>query len=256
MTSKREELVNNREHSVAGDIPPELTLTLPTSAFDCSVEIINFGVEALRGQTYGDFSRSSCDLRAGVEAQALRSAPPSVHSCSPDNGAFQTYELDSMNTLSPLDLVASTSVSVDANVSELDRSRIPVTCPASLVAQTDIGRARHPSSDTDAPVLDDPATRQLGNRFSRFRRYFLRRVKLFSLSGNRHRASSSDSKEMWSAKRATRVFSIHSDQLSKSRESTALDNPNEEDLKKKKAVDKAKKLARHSLISFVRRAGS
>ena len=258
LTSMREEMVNNREHRVAGDIPPELTLTLPTPAFDCSVEFINFGVEALRRQTYGDFSRSSCDLRAGVvdieEAQDL-SAPPLVHSCCPDNGALQTYDLDSMNTLSHLDLVASTGDSVDANASELDRSRNhtpPVICPAS---QNGIGRARHPSSDTDAPVLDDSATRQLGNRFSRFRRYLLRRVKLFSLSGNRHRTSSSNGKELWSVKRATRVFSIHSDQLPKSRESTALDNPNEEDLKKKQAVDKAKKLARHSLISFVRRTG-
>jgi hypothetical protein len=236
LTSRREETVKSREHHVAGDIVPELILTLPTPDFDCSVQLLNFGVEAFREETSGELPRSSGDL--GAKEQEFRSSPPSVHSCYPDNDGFQTYDLDSdgtIDTLSRLGLVTGGD-SGDGIVLELDRSR---NRPASLLAPN------HSGVDADAPVLGDPATRRLGNRLSRFGRYLLRRVKLFSPSGNNHRRSNSNGKELWSVKRVTRVFSIHGDQLPKSRDSAALDDPTEEDLKKKPAADKAKT---HSLI--------
>src|SRR5258708_2193582 len=210
--------MREEENCLSGDVLPKLTLTLPTPDFDCPAEFSNFDEEVFRMQTYGELPWSSCDLPAGVvdidEAQEPRSSPAPFRSCYP---AFQTYDLDSygtMDTLSHLDVVAS-SGSVDSNVLDLDRFRNrapPLGHPAPLESQNCIGSALYASANADARVLSDPTARRLGDGFSRFGRYLLRRIKLFSLSGTRHkhRTSNSNNTEL---KRATRIFSIHGNQL-------------------------------------------
>jgi len=236
--------MREEENCPPGDILPKLTLTLPTPDFDYPAKLGNFDEEVFRRQTYDELPWSSCDLPAGVvvdvvdEAQDPRSPAP-FHSCYP---AFQTYDLDSYGTVDTLS-------HLDSSVLELDRFRNrepPLGHPAPLAAQDCIGSGRH--AKTDAPVLGGPTATRLGNGFSRFRRYLLRRIKLFSLSGTqqKHRTSNSNGTEL---KRATRTLSVRGNQLPKSTDSASLNSPTEEDLKKQ-AADK--KLWRHSLISFVR----
>lgn len=72
-------------------------------------------------------------------------------------------------------------------------------------------------------------TRRLGNGLSRLGQYVLRRIKLLSLSGTKKRRdNASKGKVLRSLKRVTRVFSVHSNQFPKSRDSAVLDDPREE----------------------------
>lgn len=207
----------HKDYRLPEIILPKLTLTLPTPDFGC------FDAEVLEGQPCGELPWSYVD-------ETPNALFPSVFS---------------HGTMGPI----AAQPPLPRNISR-DGTRL-VGRPASLMAQ-DCCENAYPCSIADTPAVDDSTTRRLGNDLARLAQSVLRRLKLISWSGRPKKCHESTSK-----KALTRIFSIHSDQITNFRDSMGLGIPAEGSLKEGQIGQGAyqgPKPKRHSLISFVRRA--